>query len=60
MTKLKRKSWSVRVLRWYQTLPRELHIMKPGTVRRKRIIEKWDKIMLKGKKWWNGDTESEP
>ena len=31
MTKIQRKSWSVRALRSYRTLPRELHMMKPGT-----------------------------
>ena len=28
MTMLRRKSWSVRALRWYYTLARELHKMK--------------------------------
>ena len=43
MTEIRRKSWSVRALRWYRTLPRKLHTKKPGTEGWKKRIDKWDK-----------------
>ena len=52
MMKLQRKIWSVRSLRWYQTLPRELHRMKPWTAAWKNRVVKWAKAVVRGK---NGD-----
>ena len=54
MTKLRRKSWSVIELRWYHTLPNELHKMKPGTEGCKRRIDKWAKRMQNGAKIFHG------
>ena len=52
MTKLERKSWSVRCIRWYQTLPRELTTMKPGTDTWKKRVNVWAKRTVRGV---NGD-----
>ena len=50
MTKLHRKSWSVRCLRWYQTLPRQIQLMKPGTQGWKKRINKWARRTVRGVK----------
>ena len=52
MTKLERKSWAVRCLRWYSTLPRELRTMKPGTDAWKNRVNAWARRTVKGV---NGD-----
>jgi hypothetical protein len=48
MTKLERKSWAVRCIRWYPTLPRELKTMKPGTDAWKNRMNAWAKRTVRG------------
>ena len=52
MPKIRRKSGSVRAQRWYRTLQRELHILKPETEDWMKRIDKWA-IRTKTKK--NGE-----